>query len=593
MGYQGAGGQWYDPESTFLNKNDSITSNIAISVDNVSFTQFANRVIVCTNGSISGINSNSEILFSGNSVSGLTTDNGGAIYADNLQISTGKFTFQNNFGGRNDYGGGAIYCSDTLTFSGANTTATFTGNTGGVGGAIKVDNNAQFLKGVYTFQNNTTGQWASSGGAIRCNATVTFSDATATFIGNSANSAGAIHADNVQLSNGKYTFENNSMWSYGNGGAIRVFNGVTISNATATFIGNSAEYGGAISGPCQFSNGVYLFQNNKATNGSGGALYTTGSITFSGDDNTATFTGNIASSGNGNDIYTWLGPLTFTDRGKYYFDGGIFSEQDFYDVQTSINQAQVTIAGRQYRPDDPTVEDTTNNYVLKNTTISNGGTLTANMDYINQLTGKFTFSGAESLITMNKGSDTATIKSSTGRGVASLNFISATDVETISISSGRIDAKGAMSASIELQNDATFSPGNSVGTLDLDGDFIANSGILLFEQDATGMDKLIANSYTIGNGVQLQLVFDAPLSEDTYTMYDIIVANDGFTTEQSDVSFWEALLTGALPEGMVMSVVNGNTVRLEIGPKPVPEPTTWALLVLGVTGLLYVRQRKN
>lgn len=162
--------------------------------------------------------------------------------------------------------------------------------------------------------------------------------------------------------------------------------------------------------------------------------------------------------------------------------------------------------------------------------------------------------------------------------------------ESLVISSGEIDFKGYMEGSILLQSDATFSPGNSVGIANIDGVFTSESNsTLLFEQDASGMDQLIADSFTIGGNTNLQLVFNALIPGSTY---DIIIANDGFTTEQSETSYWVNLLTDDLPEKMIMSVVNGSIVRLHYDSNAVPEPTTWALLILGAVGLLFWRKRK-
>ena len=40
-----------------------------------------------------------------------------------------------------------------------------------------------------------------------------------------------------------------------------------------------------------------------------------------------------------------------------------------------------------------------------------------------------------------------------------------------------------------------------------------------------------------------------------------------------------------------LSVVDNHNVRMQIDANAVPEPSTWALLVLGIAGLLYWRKR--
>ncbi len=350
----------------------------------------------------------------------------------------------------------------------------------------------------------------------------------------------------------------------------------------------------------QFSTGKYTFEKNSAS-ANGGAIYGS-SITFSGDDTTAEFTGNWA-LGKGNDIYMSDGTLSFTNCGTYSFDGGIYLENgDSYSAQMTINQAQVTIEGRQYRPDNPSVEDTTNKYQLSQTTISNGGTLTANMDYINSFSGTITFDGTDSLFTLKKGSNSATIKSSEGNGVTGLNFNTASDVEAVSISSGRIDIKGTMSASLELQNDAVFSPGNSVGTLNLDGDVIANA-VTLFEfaaysEDPTSQlyDKLIINgdhSFIVGADSVIQLFFengDSLAWAKEGAEYKL-VDDAGFMSEVTDLSS----LLGNYSDRFALEGRSDGLYLIGLGEPtvPVPEPSTWAMLVLGVMGMFYVRKVRS
>ena len=69
---------------------------------------------------------------------------------------------------------------------------------------------------------------------------------------------------------------------------------------------------------------------------------------------------------------------------------------------------------------------------------------------------------------------------------------------------------------------------------------------------------------------------------------DIIIANGTLSVDQS----WIDMIQSGLPEFVEASIYNGNTVRLKIDANAVPEPSTWALLILGAAGLLYVRKRK-
>ena len=73
--------------------------------------------------------------------------------------------------------------------------------------------------------------------------------------------------------------------------------------------------------------------------------------------------------------------------------------------------------------------------------------------------------------------------------------------------------------------------------------------------------------------------------------YDIIVnsSDAGFNAEQGVESYWLGLMSD-FPYYMNLSVVDNHMVRLYIDPNAVPEPSTWALLVLGVV-VLFLRKR--
>jgi hypothetical protein len=144
--------------------------------------------------------------------------------------------------------------------------------------------------------------------------------------------------------------------------------------------------------------------------------------------------------------------------------------------------------------------------------------------------------------------------------------------------------KGTM----QVKSGATMSPGNSVGTLTIDGAFILDSdATLLMEQDGSGMDKLIAGSFTVSPDSILELTYGGGSGT-----YDILVQNDGdFTGDYATDSFWNGLLTPGSAYFWNLSV-NGNVVTASVDANAIPEPSTWALLILGAAGLLYWRKRK-
>ena len=172
--------------------------------------------------------------------------------------------------------------------------------------------------------------------------------------------------------------------------------------------------------------------------------------------------------------------------------------------------------------------------------------------------------------------------------------------DSVFISSGRVDIKGIIEGNLEVGSGAEFSPGNSVGTTDVTGDGLGiftvdDEAVLIIEQDSTGVDRLVVNQFSAPDENQdeqwLRLDIDGlALGSD----YDIIYVNDGLTGRQLDDKYWTDHLTEDLPFYMTLSVLeDGKTVRLHIYHNAVPEPSTWALLVLGAAGLLYLRKREK
>ena len=141
---------------------------------------------------------------------------------------------------------------------------------------------------------------------------------------------------------------------------------------------------------------------------------------------------------------------------------------------------------------------------------------------------------------------------------------------------------------LEVEADGVFSPGNSIGTLNQTGDFILNSGILLMEiggPTEADSDQLIIDgdlilqnspSIIIGNmtpNAEFNIVLDANNSADL----DILNLIDSYYF--TDLSYAQ--------NGSGLWVISGK-----VDANAVPEPSTWALLILGAAGLLYMRKRR-
>jgi len=162
----------------------------------------------------------------------------------------------------------------------------------------------------------------------------------------------------------------------------------------------------------------------------------------------------------------------------------------------------------------------------------------------------------------------------------------------IQAAEGRLDFSGTLTSDLAIADGALFSPGDGIGTLTVNGTFSADDGArLVFEIGEETSDRLV-----LGNGSTLDIADDAILEllftdADPSKTYTLIEAKDGFG-ELLNAEFWSGLLSEESAENWHLAVVD-NTLQLLAGASDaVPEPSTWALLLLGSFGLLYCRKKK-
>ena len=192
--------------------------------------------------------------------------------------------------------------------------------------------------------------------------------------------------------------------------------------------------------------------------------------------------------------------------------------------------------------------------------------------------------------------------------------------ESLVVSSGRLDAKGYINSKLSVAADAMLSPGNSIGSLWIEdftiGD-VTYSGELILNETGSKLlmeiggpniidnDLLVVSSGNLtlhdGSIIQLAATDDCTLGNgDTFTAVlsgsnSAALAADDFigkyvrSTDFIDLQYIQL-------NGTQYGTNNGKyaiTGRRYIAPNAVPEPSTWALLILGVAGLLYLRTRKK
>ena len=190
-----------------------------------------------------------------------------------------------------------------------------------------------------------------------------------------------------------------------------------------------------------------------------------------------------------------------------------------------------------------------------------------------------------------------------GSGVLKINIDSPNSISagSLVVKAGELDFKGYFTGNIEIINGAVFSPGNSIGTLSVTGDFAVTDGTALFEfgtytDEGNDHDLLTifggAFSVDDNNGM-ISLAFDGDPNDWVVDGKSYMLVSNGGFTDGGDYSQWLSpdytglfSLTGG-SDGLYLTVGGA-------GPEPgsgVPEPSTWALLLLGAAGLLYVRKR--
>ena len=172
------------------------------------------------------------------------------------------------------------------------------------------------------------------------------------------------------------------------------------------------------------------------------------------------------------------------------------------------------------------------------------------------------------------------------------------------VQAGELDFKGELTGDLIVKTGSTLSPGNSVGDLSVYGNVIIETGATgLFEfkaynpePESQEYDTLTIaddnNSLTLDAGSIIQLYFengDQNRWAEKDARYQLVFDN-GFVSEETDLS-------GLLGNYQTLFALQGTPEGLFLvglgAPESVPEPSTWALMILGALGLLFWRKKKN
>ena len=385
-------------------------------------------------------------------------------------------------------------------------------------------------------------------------------------------------------------------YTTGTVGTINLTNGGTLHNDST---GNHITVGAAIN----MNNGVI-----SAENGTGSATF--GNYVFDNAVNVLSGTDNVI---NANRITLRQAPGTPGNA------GGKFNV---------ANGAKLTISSQIFDPDGnfvPLVKQGAGTLVLsgdntytKGTTVSEG---------VLQLTGDAVKANSSIEIAAN-----ATLEYNVPTGEKSLDFTTSNttvsggnvaktgagklkikadgtqfSANNFAVSAGELDFKGQYNGDLVVKTGSTLSPGASVGDLTIYGNAIIETGATgLFEFSAFNEDPaqqsfdrlFIADngSFVIDSNSVIKLYFeagDADLWAAEGSEYKLVSDEDFDTSVTPTLGNYTGLFD-------LISKDDGlYLLGLGAGPIPpgpgtgVPEPSTWALLLLGALGMYYIRQKKN
>jgi hypothetical protein len=158
---------------------------------------------------------------------------------------------------------------------------------------------------------------------------------------------------------------------------------------------------------------------------------------------------------------------------------------------------------------------------------------------------------------------------------------------------GDIGGRGNLTGNLTIENGGYTRPGNSPGTLSVDGDLLYEEGSFAnFELGMPTSDLIDITGNLTFEGLSLQLAEADGLAIGTYTLYEYDGTLVGFDQIEVDNSYGIAAWTGfsgSLANDTTNKLINFSITSL--GFAPIPEPST--LLLFMSSSLLFFRRRRR
>ena len=231
-------------------------------------------------------------------------------------------------------------------------------------------------------------------------------------------------------------------------------------------------------------------------------------------------------------------------------------------------------------------------------TVNAGGTLVYNVAQNDERTATFTNAayvlGNGDILKTGEGR----LKINTEQLTGDLHFTT----DNFVVSSGRLDLEGYMLGNLEVDSNTVFSPGNSVGEATFGGGYILKDGAtLLLEVGKDGDDILtdvlnVTGDTTFENGSIIKIALDSSYDNafEDGEQVDILLPTGIKGGDGNALNLDNLVLQLGMFELVGYDSGTGIlSVRLSAPAAGVPEPSTWALLVLGVVGLLLRKRVRN